>query len=413
MMEHERESHEETEQEGPEPCALLGLWPEPECPNEEEVRSALEAVYGSIQEAHELEGTTESPWCKAFEIPGLSAPVMVWTEERGDLSDAFVESWIDDESERKTASNCRWLLGVETVLDAQGPARSYHQLLRVLVTACVPGLPAVYDDGALCLLPGRRVRDMASASVAPRSSALFAIHTLPGRGGNWIHTHGLSRAGIPELELLCVPADDQGEATDLLEAAADALLNGAEPTNEGLLQLGDEVAVRLMGAAEALPLLAEDCAGGLKDRGEHPTNSWVLLDPDSVGTPRTAISRMASDVVLYKSADETKRQKEFSHHRFGVFGQLFALRRNIGWQFHVKLAFERASSHEFSEYLWFEALELKPGWIRGKLLSAPRDVPALVAGSESWQPLERLTDWIIVTPEGSYDPETSASLLED
>ena len=412
-MDHERESSDENEQSGPEPCALLGLWPEPECPNEEEVRSALEAAYSGIKEAHELEATPDSPWCKAFAVPGMDAPVMVWIEERGDLSNEFIDSWIDDQRERAPAQQCRWLLGVETILDGKQPTQSYQQLLRLLVTACVPGLPAVYDDGALCMHSGKRVRDIASATVPPRSSALYAIHTLPGRGGNWIHTHGLVRAGVPELELLCVPADDQAEATDLLDAAADALLGGTEPSEHGLLQLGDDLSVRIMGATEALPLLPKDCSGGVDDRGEHALNSWVLLDANADTTPRAAISRMGEDVVLYKSSKETQRQREFSQHRFGVFGQLFTMKRNEGWLFRVKLAFERASAPEFCEYLWFEALELKPGRVRGKLLSAPRDVPSLETGTECWQPLERLTDWIIVTPEGQYDPETSASLLED
>ena len=46
-------------------------------------------------------------------------------------------------------------------------------------------------------------------------------------------------------------------------------------------------------------------------------------------------------------------------------------------------------------------------------MNDPVDVPHLRLGQELWQPLERLTDWLIVTPDGSYDPEIAAVLLED
>jgi hypothetical protein len=32
---------------------------------------------------------------------------------------------------------------------------------------------------------------------------------------------------------------------------------------------------------------------------------------------------------------------------------------------------------------------------------------------ESWEPLTRLTDWMIVTPDGTFDPEAAPVLLED
>jgi hypothetical protein len=141
--------------------------------------------------------------------------------------------------------------------------------------------------------------------------------------------------------------------------------------------------------------------------------SWVILGEDGMGAPRDAITRMAEDVVLFKTREESDRQRSLSQHRFAVFGQLFALRRGCGWQFHVKLAYERASGNAGSEYLWFETLALRPGEVLARLLSVPRDVPNLLAGTEAWHPLERMTDWVIVTPEGSFDPENAGVLLED
>ncbi len=404
---------QEEEQATQEPCVLFGFWPERECPNEEEIRLAIESTFGAVKELQELDPTDDSPWGRVIEIRGIDEPVMIWAEERGELPDELVKSWIDDEEERREAAKSSWLIGVRSQLDPKRPAHTLHDLMRVLAAASVPGLPAVYDDGALCVLSGRSVRELASSVVPPRNSALYAIHNVPGRGGSWLHTHGLARAGIPEIELLAVPGDDHREACELIDAVVDALLGNVEPDSDGVMELGESIRIRIMDAEEALTRFPADIAGGRDGRGDHDLKAWILLAEDGSGSPRDAIARMAEDVVLFKTREESDRQRSLSQHRFSVFGQLFALRRGCGWQFHIKLAYERASESTGSEYMWFEALALRPGEVLAKLLSVPRDVPALSQGSESWHSLERMADWVIVTPDGSFDPENAGVLLED
>ena len=126
-----------------------------------------------------------------------------------------------------------------------------------------------------------------------------------------------------------------------------------------------------------------------------------------------AVAAVASAGALYKSRHETERQRSLSVSRWGTFGQLYAIHRRADWSFHVKLAYEQSRAGS-REHLWFGVVELSPGWIRGRLVNEPLDVPGLEPGSTSWQPLDRLTDWLVITADGrTYDPELAPVLLEE
>jgi len=145
----------------------------------------------------------------------------------------------------------------------------------------------------------------------------------------------------------------------------------------------------------------------------HRDPRVAILSKDRSDTPHELIERLRNDAVLFKSREETDRQRRLAIERFGVFGQLFAIRRHEGWRFHAKLGFARDGDPRVREHLWFEVRELKPGEIRGVCLNEPVEGLPIHEGDEGWFKLDQLTDWLVVAPDGNFDPEAAPILLAE
>lgn len=409
------------EAQSPEYSTLFIVWPEADAPLEEEIRLGLQATHGPIRQVDELDAGDDLLWGVTWRVPAdgdrPEADYLVWAEPRGDLSDRLLRQALGTGEEYEAASKSRWLVGVETRLDVRHPQASFQDQLRFVREVAVPGLFALYDDNALVIRSGREIDDLCACDVPPRASTLYAVHTVEGKGGLWLHTHGLLRAGLPDLDMICIPSELAADAHELMHAIVDALLAGIDPDPAGRIELGEGLGLRLAPLSDALGLFPTDAAGGADDRtgelADHAGDRLVVLDGRRDLAPVDALVQVSGDGTLYKSRGETERQRTLSVSRWGTFGQLFAINRGGNdWSFHVKLAYEQRVPGA-REHLWFEVLDLKPGRIRGRLMNHPVDVPDLRVGQELWQPLERLTDWLIVTPEGSFDPEAAPVLLEE
>src|SRR5581483_8408218 len=100
------------------------------------------------------------------------------------------------------------------------PLKAYREQLAVARALAGPDLVALFDESAERLLAPGELDRLAASELAPRD--LFAIQSVgPGAGETyWVHTHGLARARVPELDLLGVPAAHREAASELLDAVA-------------------------------------------------------------------------------------------------------------------------------------------------------------------------------------------------
>ncbi len=396
--------------DGPPPSVVFGFWPDPEPPMEEEIRLALGAAFPEAKFVGDPDGDDAMMWAFGIQIPGLPNPVMVWLEQRGDLSAEAVEESLDDPVERSIAARAEWLVGVETYL-GDDTAFGFQLQLRVLDTAIVPGLSAAFDDTALSIRSGKVIREIARSSTPPRSGVLFGIHESPVADGKvWVHTHGLSRFGLPEIEIIGVGKERGRDAFDLLDAVADVLVSGSGPTPDGLIALGEGIEVVLVAPGDAVARITD--GESLRDANDdvHMGPSLAIVNVEGL-PPEDVLLHFADSPVLFKGRAESSRQSRLALERYGIFGQLFAIHRKDGWRFHAKLRFEGTGTPPPREHLWFEVLELKPGQIRGTCLNAPIMTREIHQGETAWQDLNRLSDWNIVTPDGNYDPESAGVLL--
>lgn len=395
---------------------LFSFWPEAEAPIQEEIRLAIDAAFPGVDLVEELDAEDGMLWGGVYKLPEHESEVIIWVEDRDVLGELFVEDEVTDPEELKLALAARFVVGCETQLVPRQALADFQSQLRLIEAASVAGLVAVYDESALIVRSAARVKEIARAANPPRPSTLYAIHEAEGNGRIWLHTHGLPRLGIPEIELLGLGPSDVQEGYDLIDAIVDVVFGGGEPDEDGLLAIGEDMEVRLVTVPDALAILPPEVVALRAyedDDEEHPDPRIAILSRDRSDPPYEAIERLKNDGVLFKSREETDRQKSLAIERFGVFGQLFVMRKGSGWRFHAKLGFPRDGDPRVREHLWFEVQELKPGRLRGTCLNEPVEGLAIHEGDDAWFPLEQLTDWVVVTPEGNFDPEAAPVLLEE
>ena len=84
----------------------------------------------------------------------------------------------------------------------KNPQRSYQLQIKI-ADKIMPDLAGIMDESAEKLLCARWVRQTAHSSVLPSPASLFNVQAVSSQSGEvWLHTHGLIRCGLTELEIL-------------------------------------------------------------------------------------------------------------------------------------------------------------------------------------------------------------------
>ena len=106
---------------------------------------------------------------------------------------------------------------------------SYHLQLK-LIHAVLPDAVAVLDDSSEKILSGHWVALAAVSSVPPAPRYIYTAQAVSGEEEIvWLHTHGLNRCGISELEVLNSTKDTYNSHYNVLETMANRLLELEEP----------------------------------------------------------------------------------------------------------------------------------------------------------------------------------------
>src|SRR5690349_14569029 len=123
---------EQTDESAEVPSTVYAFWPDREPPLEEEVRLALERSFPGTHVIEELDPEGDMVWGHVVRIPEHEAEFVVWVEERGQMSDDVIQDTVSDADEREAAMGARWMVGVETVLDARQALGDFQTQLRIL-----------------------------------------------------------------------------------------------------------------------------------------------------------------------------------------------------------------------------------------------------------------------------------------
>lgn len=302
--------------------------------------------------------------------------------------------------------------------------KSYHLQLK-LAFAMVSDLIGVMDESAEKMLPPKWVVMTANSNILPSSSNLFNVHAVVGKNKEvWLHTHGLCRCGITELEILESSEENYKNHYNLISTYAMYLIDKSPKIEDykigsyiGCLIDGSPIVVTCRSWTKGILEYKKIQLGNLKDRqgGHNSRTSVIFLYKSEEDEKNEVLSKISiynnlwGDNPLYFIDDnETFRMKALATERFNYVKEAFKNKDNTVL---LKIGLPLEQKGKF-EHIWFELLEIKGDKFKAKLTQEPYDVKDIHEGYEAWYTIDDVTDWVIYTPQFSVNPE-NAYLLEN
>lgn len=298
---------------------------------------------------------------------------------------------------------------------------SYHLQLK-LIHAMLPDVIAVLDDSSEKILSGHWVALAAVSNVSPAPRYLFTSQAVSGEEDVvWLHTHGLNRCGLTELEVLNSSKETYTNHYNILETLAKRLLEMEEPLEPHeplyLARLTAEIPliVTIVPWQEAVEHYDDDMLGGSDDREEsHNQNTSAIFTYQSqedyeneVYSPISVYDEIVDGNPIYWFSNaETERMKALAAERISY---LYQASKNQDNKVLVKIGLtvdeELQEENSTKEHIWFELLEVGDNTMKLKLTQEPYYVKAVHEGDIMDFTVDDVTDWIIYTPDRAISPD--------
>jgi uncharacterized protein YegJ (DUF2314 family) len=344
------------------------------------------------------------------------------------------ESMIDHAHHLSGAEKARARLGESTIavrVHAQQASmlRDRKRLLfwlRALMQA--DGVLAVDAQSWLLWSPAM-LDDELSHGADLDVEALYTIHAVYEADDRervtWMHTHGLAALGAFDVDILQPTPSVVFNANDVFRALAFAALEGKigpDTRRFTLAMPGGDVRLVPVDQFHAQAAESDTCLRELDE--SHGPPRAVLCDPAgglfgrwrTRPVPSRFLSRLHSDNLAFAfSTEATALTAERARQTIAVFRALSAEFAELEVKAIVKLAYEIDGDPTSREHLWFEVHGVGEHTIDATLVSAPHRIAAMQAGQRDDYPLDRLTDWTILSPFGRMTPRdiSAARLLRE
>ncbi|MCI0650771.1 MAG: hypothetical protein L0Z55_02685 [Planctomycetes bacterium] len=422
------------------PSTLFLLCPGADPPQWIEVAERLRAIgmpataSPDSPDSSEMDDESMVVWSATIEFAGAPNPYLVLLEKR---EESFMPwEWCDarwgSQEEFDEAQSARWNLVLESVLDPAHPNESYHKQLRIAAALCEGLAAACYDANSMMLRSATTLRELAACQEAPAPSELFHIDYMSEGERVWIHSHGLRRFDLPELEIFEVPSERAVVAVDAMQWLAAYVLGERIPSMGCVVEFGDGIVTRLRPVQEMISLHSPELLGGTADHDEFH-EGWRLALTDADQGPRNLapvrlLEAVGGDAVFWLSEYESDRRARLARERFGVAATLFYSTRFREREFLVKIgvpADERRTDYTqllaegeipkdaSREPMWFRVLSVARGRLQGKLIDRPLHATFLSEGETYKLQTSQVSDYEIRLDDHLYTPEniTEAELV--
>jgi len=296
---------------------------------------------------------------------------------------------------------------------------AYHLQIK-LAAALVPDMLGLLDESAEKVLPAKWVLMAAGSKVLPNPIELFSVQAVSLDNGEvWLHTHGLCRCGIAELEILQSNTKNYEEHYNLISSYAVYLLDKHRKQEKivggvyiGILINNNPIVVTSISWTKALSLYEKLALGGLADRkNNHNSRSEVIfLYKSEEDEKNNVLSKVniydewwGKNPIFFISDEETARMKLLAIERFAYLQEAFLDKEN---KVLLKIGVPLEQKGKF-EHIWFELLEIKGKKFRAKLTQEPYNIPNMHTGDEATYTIDDITDWIVYTKEFRVTPDTA------
>lgn len=302
--------------------------------------------------------------------------------------------------------------------------KAYHLQLKV-VTAMVPDLLAVMDESAERLVSGRWVTLATESNVAPSAQSLFTVQAVGGENGSvWLHTHGLNRCGLYELEVLGSDQDNYSDHFNVINTFASILLDSKDRPEPGdgvrigMFDVNRPMVATYVSWTKGLSEYPGIDLGGIEDRRQgHNTKTAVVFLYKEEKDEMTRTFRKVSDFnglwadnpLFFISTRETERMSALARERFGMVK--YMAEKNCPVILKIALRTDHGESEDDHEHIWFELIRFEGDEFEARLTQEPYDVSAMHTGDVGRYSVDNVTDWLIQTPDFTVAPDNAYLLL--
>ena len=313
------------------------------------------------------------------------------------------------------------------------PKKCYHLQLK-LIYAMIPEMVALCDESAERLLNKKWVELAAKSNVLPSPTSLYTVQAVYDENEVWLHTHGLCRCNLHEIEILGSNKDDSRTHYDLISSYACRLLdennpveeddgnqNGEETIHLGVFYDDEPIVATSKKWINALKYYPKDILGGIEDREDsHNSKTNILFlygseeefNKNYLRKPSEFTKKLENNPLYYISTEETVRMSSLARERFSYVERMLKEKQNgkdIG--IIIKLGLETIDEDgnldsENREHIWFEALSMEGDSFKARLTQEPYNIPNLHEGDEGIYSIDYVSDWMIHTENGVISPET-------
>ena len=316
-------------------------------------------------------------------------------------------------------------IGLAVELEFEEDVQISYQLQLRLITTLVPGAVAVLDVSSEKILSGKWVELAAESKVLPAPRYIYTVQAIYGEQEDnvWLHTHGMNRCGLPELEILASSKDMAQTHYSIIETLANRLLEMEDVPNDGepmyLAMVTDQIPlfVTLVDWEEAVEHYPEDMLGGRNDRMESHNEDtsciFIFATPDDLESgeysPVFVFDEFLQENPIFMISDrETDRMRNLARERMQYLCQAYKKNPDLNVLIKIGLDVDEKFKEEGNankEHIWFELLELGENSMKCELTQEPYYVKALHQGSQGTYTFDQITDWMIFTEERRITPD--------
>lgn len=375
----------------------------------------------------EEEAPAGVPWVLAARIPDLPHIAFIWTEAIEPLpEEAWWVSTDISEDELDAFEECTHCMVVETMLEGDDPRSLWQQQVRVALSLAGDS-PFIYDDSSMRIMTRTAAESVAELPGLPPVWEMFSLHALydeehPER--LWMHTHGLARAGVSDVEVIDISSERRTTAAGIISLVAGRLMDG-EVGEGDVMDVAPGLSLELMPLEEGLNSLKTIDLGNLHDRDElHLLDRLILLAINPMESQGFSffsspvrsfrldgmLETLERHEVIYHTKRETRRMNEMAQYHWPLFLSLWRNREEEEWTFLVKIAFAGDGERLPNEHLWFEVHKISMEALDVELISKPISTSGITVGERLSVGSDRIIDWSIGTEEGVYDPTSAVRL---
>lgn len=326
-----------------------------------------------------------------------------------------------------------------TYLELRDP-QQHLTIQLALIEALAGECYALRDIASTRYFSGTWLAEMSQTHTPINPEMTYVIHAVvPEDKDNdpenwWLHTHGLLRFGLPELEILKAHTDNIYTYQHLINATALRFFDDASSwqTKEGLTVAYSEegyVNIQLEPWQKAITSnlvvekkgflfkKAQPFSGDIEDRDEIHSEPAMAIFADideKIQSLSAYGDTLHNDRHLMKLLpnSETARMSEMAQEKFALLKQCIqTYPPQEEWQYLMKFACHSEQTDE-TEHMWFNVKSIQDNVISAELINDPFNIPEMRNGEIYDMPLEQMTDWTIysVPLQSSISPDDAFQL---